>query len=86
VKFAFIREKKVAFHMVVLCRVQAVSPSGHYASLSRPVPLHARRDEELLEQIKVSHHASMRRYESPRVHTDLNASGGRRSDESEWQV
>lgn len=74
-KFAFISEKKVAFPIAVLCRVLAVSPSGYYASLTRLAPKHARRDEELLKQIKVSHHASKRRYGSPRVHADLKASG-----------
>jgi putative transposase len=65
----------VAFPIVVLCRVLAVSPSGYYASLTRPATQHARRDEDLLKQIRVSHHASKRRYGSPRVHADLKASG-----------
>jgi putative transposase len=75
VKFAFISEKKVAFPITVLCRVLAVSPSGYYASLVRSVSRHARRDEELLKQVRTSHHASKRRYGSPRVHADLKASG-----------
>jgi putative transposase len=75
VKFAFISEKKVAFPIAVLCRVLAVSPSGYYGSLVRPVSGHARRDEELLKQVRTSHHASKRRYGSPRVHADLKASG-----------
>ena len=74
-KFAFISEKKVAFPVAVLCRVLAVSASGYYASLIRSVSRHARRDEELLKQVRTSHHASKRRYGSPRVHADLKAAG-----------
>jgi transposase InsO family protein len=75
VKFAFISEKKVAFPIAILCRVLGVSSSGYYASLARPVSEHARRDEELLKQVRSSHHGSKRRYGSPRVHEDLKASG-----------
>ena len=35
-KFAFIAEEKVAFPIAVLCRVLEVSPSGYYASRTRP--------------------------------------------------
>jgi len=77
VKFAFISEKKVAFPVAVLCRVLAVSTSGYYASIARPVSRHARRDQELLKRVSSSHHASKRRYGSPRVHEDLKASGAK---------
>ena len=75
VKFAFISERKVAFAIAVLCRVRAVSTSGYYASLVGSVSRHARRDEELLKQVRTSHHASKRSYESPRVHADLKGFG-----------
>jgi transposase InsO family protein len=77
VKFAFIAEKKVAFPVAVLCRVLAVSASGYYASIGRPVSHHVRRDEELLRRVRSSHHTSKRRYGSPRVHADLKASGAK---------
>jgi putative transposase len=77
VKFGFIAEEKVAFPIVVLCRVLGVSPSGYYASQARPVSSHARRDGELSEQIATSHRASKRRYGSPRVYADLKADGVR---------
>jgi putative transposase len=76
-KFGFISEEKVAFPIAVLCRVLGVSTSGYYASQVRPVSPHARRDEELLERIGRHHHASKRRYGSPRVHEDLKADGER---------
>lgn len=76
-KFAFISEEKVAFPVAVLCRLLAVSPSGYYASRSRPECLHARRDRELAMKVTVSHLASRKRYGSPRVHEDLKATGQR---------
>jgi putative transposase len=77
VKFAFISEEKVAFPVVVLCRVLVVSPSGYYASLKRSASAHARRDDELAKKVAASHTASKRRYGSPRVHADLKAAGQR---------
>ena len=74
-KFAFISEEKVAFPITVLCRLLAVSPSGYYASCGRPRSSHARRDEELSEQVTAAHVASKRRYGSPRVHAELKAAG-----------
>ena len=72
-KFGFISEEKVAFPIAVLCRVLAVSPSGYYASRARPISPHARRDDELAQQIATVHRTSKRRYGSPRVHADLKA-------------
>lgn len=72
-KFGFIAEEKVAFPIVVLCRVLDVSPSGYYASQARPVSPHALRDVELSKQIATSHQESKRRYGSPRVYADLKA-------------
>jgi transposase InsO family protein len=77
VKFAFISEEKVAFPIIVLCRVLDVSASGYYASQSRSISWHARRDEELSERIATLHRASKRRYGSPRVYKDLKADGER---------
>ena len=74
-KFAFISEEKVAFPVAVLCRVMAVSPSGYYASLGRPVSPHRRRDADLSKRVAAVHVASKRRYGSPRVHAELQATG-----------
>jgi putative transposase len=75
VRFAFISEEKVAFPVAVLCRVMAVSPSGYYASLGRPVSPHRRRDADLSKRVAAVHVASKRRYGSPRVHAELQATG-----------
>jgi transposase InsO family protein len=75
VKFAFISEEKVAFPLVVLCRVLAVSVSGYYASVHRPVSARLRRDGELAAKVAAAHAASKKRYGSPRVHAELKAAG-----------
>jgi putative transposase len=77
VKFAFISEEKVAFPLATLCRLMEVSASGFYASQGRPASAHARRDDDLAEKVTAAHHASKRRYGSPRVHADLKAAGYR---------
>ena len=74
-KFAFISNEKVAFPLVVLCRVLAVSVSGFYASVRRPSSARLRRDRELAEKVSAAHVASRKRYGSPRVHAELKAAG-----------
>lgn len=76
-KFAFISEEKVAFPIAVMCRLLVVSPSGYYASQGRPISAHARRDQELSERVSAVHLGSRRRYGSPRVHAELQATGER---------
>jgi len=77
VKFAFISEEKVAFPIAVMCRLLVVSPSGYYASQGRPSSAHDRRDKELTERVAAVHLGSRRRYGSPRVHAELQATGQR---------
>ena len=78
-KFAFISEEKVAFPVVVLCRVLAVSPSGYYASLGRSAVGATRGGTTSLAETASRRPtlASKRRYGSPRVHADLKAAGQR---------
>lgn len=57
--------------MRVLCRVLEVSPSGYYAWRQRQPSARARRDQELLEEIRLIHAASAGSYGSPRVHAEL---------------
>jgi putative transposase len=77
VKFAFIAEQKVAFSIVMMCRVLDVSTSGYHAWNGRPVAAHAHREGELDGRVREAHAASKGRYGSPRVHAELRASGER---------
>lgn len=76
-KFAFIAEQKVAFSIVMMCRVLDVSTSGYHAWNGRPVAAHAHREGELDGRVREAHAASKGRYGSPRVHAELRASGER---------
>ncbi len=74
-KFVFISEEKVAFPVVALCRVLAVSASGYYAHLRRSVSPHKSRDQNLAKRVREIHTANRRRYGSPRIHAELKATG-----------
>lgn len=53
------------------CRVLAVSRSGYYDWLGRPVSLRHQENELLLKQIEQIHADSRETYGSPRVHAEL---------------
>jgi putative transposase len=57
--------------------VLEVSTSGYYAWRKREPSAHAKRDQELTEQIKQSHEQSKGTYGRPRVHADLKEAGER---------
>jgi len=74
-KYHFIEQQKQEFPVVVMCRVLAISESGYYAWLKRPVCQRKREDAQLtkaIEQVFTSHHG---RYGSPRLHAELRDQG-----------
>jgi putative transposase len=77
VKFAFIREKQVAFPVSTMCRVLGVSTSGYYDWLKAPASPRAEQDAALAAKIAQTHERSRGRYGSPRVHAELRAAGVR---------
>lgn len=74
-KYAFIRDRRDAFDVVVMCEVFGVAPSGFYAWLERPESGRAKRARELTEEIRVVHEEARRIYGSPKVHQELVARG-----------
>lgn len=76
-KFAFIREKQVAFPVATMCRVLGVSTSGYYDWLKAPESTRAKQDAALAAKIAQTHERSRKRYGSPRVHAELRAEGVR---------
>lgn len=77
-KFAFIREKKVAFSVATMCRVLGVSTSGFYDWQKAPGSARAKQDAALAAKIAETHERSRGRYGSPRVHAELRAEGVRK--------
>ena len=74
-KFAFIREHRRTWPVGVICRVLRVSRSGFYAWRKRPPSARAKRQQELLEKIRVAHQENQELYGSPRVHRALLIDG-----------
>lgn len=74
-KFAFIEDHQQEFPVEAMCRVLAVSRSGYYAWQQRPESPQAKRQAELVEQIRQVHEESRQIYGSPRVHRELAACG-----------
>ena len=74
-KFAFVRDHRRFWPVGVICRVLKVSRSGFYAWRKRPPSARARRQQELLEKIRVAHRENQELYGSPRVHRALLIDG-----------
>jgi putative transposase len=75
VKYAFIQDHRTHWPVAVQCDVLAVSRSGYYAWRRREPSATMRRRAALTEQIRAVHRVSRETYGSPRVHTELVASG-----------
>ena len=74
-KFAFIKEHRVEFPVVDMCRVLEVSKSGFYRWSREPVGKRQRRREELGGEIARVHAANRGVYGSPRVCAALRQEG-----------
>ena len=74
-KFAFIKEHRCRWPVGVMCRVLKVSRSGFFAWLKRPVSARHRRQEQLIEKIRLVHQQNRELYGSPRVHRALLIEG-----------
>lgn len=82
--YAWIHQHRDSFPVALLCEVFAVSKSGYYASIDRPVSPRARRHERIqagVAQVHARSHAGPRRSLGHLWHSHhLYASGPRVSD------
>ncbi|MGH7653561.1 MAG: IS3 family transposase [Gemmatimonadaceae bacterium] len=74
-RYAVITRHRREFEVRLMCRVLAVSPSGYYASLQRPLSWHALVDELLMAHVRIAHAESGETYGAPRVQLELRAVG-----------
>lgn len=74
-RYAFIRDHRTCWPVVVMCRVLEVCRSGFYTFLRRTPSARDRRREELADKIIEIHTDSRSTYGSPRVHRQLKESG-----------
>jgi putative transposase len=73
--FGFIQAEKASHAVRTLCRVLAVSPSGYYAWMQRPLSARHRDDRRLRVHLRAAHRASRGTYGSPRLHQALRQAG-----------
>src|SRR5215217_5170882 len=73
--FRLIEAEKSQHPVSLLCRVLGVSRAGYYAWKDRPASARARRDRELVDQIRAIHAESKGTYGWPRVHAELRHRG-----------
>lgn len=76
-RYAFIQAHWAEFPLRRMCSVLAVSPSGYYAWLGRPMSAHTLAHQNLVQEIRAVHAGSRGTYGSPRVHADLRLRGFR---------
>jgi putative transposase len=63
------------YGVATMCRVLAVSASGYYAWLKRPLSARARADAGLMSRLTAIHQFSRGTYGAPRIHEELSAAG-----------
>ena len=77
VRFAFIEQHAAVYPVRLMCRVLEVSPSGYYASRSRPESPRIAANRQLVAEIRRIEARHQGRYGSPRMHAALRAHGHR---------
>lgn len=77
-KFAFIaRSRGGEYPVRLMCELLGVSPSGFYASVSRPPSRRERSNQQLRLEIRATHSVTHRRYGAMKIWKHLNAQGKR---------
>lgn len=85
-RYAFIAAKSVAFPIAMLCRVLCVSRSGFYDYLAEPETERERRNSALAAKTRAVFVEHKGRYDSPRVHRELQRRGDAVSEKKVAQV
>jgi len=71
VKYACIERCRDRYSIQMMCRLLCVSRSGYYASKTRPESARAKKDRELIKEIKRIHTESKGVYGSPKIRDEL---------------
>jgi len=75
VKYGFIKQHRIEFHVFLMCRVLRVSRSGYYEWLRRPESSRHREDRRLSQAIMAIHRRSRATYGSRRIKAELTEQG-----------
>jgi putative transposase len=70
-----VRAHQADYPVALLCRMLAISASGYYAWIKRPMSKHAQEDAAYGDRIKAIFERSRRTYGRPRVHAELRSEG-----------
>jgi putative transposase len=70
-----IKDLRLAYPVVMLCRVLAVTTSGYYAWIKRPVSSRQREEERLELEIRAAHKRTRQTYGAERLQQDLSENG-----------
>ena len=76
-RYACIVQHRAEYPVALMCRVLAVSRTGFYAWLARPLSRRGQIETRLRVAIRAIHAESQRSYGSPRIHRELRAQGQR---------
>ncbi len=79
-KYRFIEENRSGFVVEKMCLALKVSKSGYYAWKGRGKSRRELENEELDQVIRKAHRRSRERYGSPRIAKELEARGGKCSE------
>ena len=74
-RYSVIHRHRANYSMRMMCRAMAVSRSGYYDWVNRPVSTRAQHHRALTEKIRYFHQASRETYGSPRIREDLMEAG-----------
>ena len=70
-----IKELRLTYPVVLLCRVLAVTTSGYYAWIKRPLSIRQREEERLELEIRAAHKRTRQTYGPERLQRDLSDNG-----------
>ncbi len=74
-RYSVIHRHRANYPARMMCRAMAVSRSGYYDWVNRPVSTRAQRHHALTEKIRYFHQRSRETYGSPRIRKDLADAG-----------
>lgn len=70
-----IKDLRLFYSVVLLCRVLSVTTSGYYAWMKRPVSSHQKEEERLEVEIRAAHKRTRQSYGPERLQQDLSENG-----------
>ena len=74
-RYGFVKQHKIEFHVILMCKVLRVSRSGYYEWLKRPTSKQRQEDQRLSREIVTIHQKSRATYGTRRIKVELAEQG-----------